>query len=194
MGYTTDFWGQFDLTPQLSTEQREYLRAFNETRRMARDEEKAALLPDPVREAVGLPVGHEGAYFVGGQGFMGQGGDDSVVEYNEAPGMTKWRYPDEEYDRYLARRQEAIENGAQPGLWCQWTPNDDGTAIVWDGGEKFYDYVEWIEYIIRNFLKPWGIVANGDVEWQGEEPADRGRIQVRDNVVRAATYTLHWAS
>jgi hypothetical protein len=31
----------------------------------------------------------------------------------------------------------------QPGLWCQWIPNEDGTAICWDGGEKFYNSIEW---------------------------------------------------
>ena len=25
----------------------------------------------------------------------------------------------------------------QPGLWCDWTPTDDGSAIRWNGTEKF---------------------------------------------------------
>jgi hypothetical protein len=32
---------------------------------MKRDAEKASKLADPVREAVGLPIGTEGEYFVG---------------------------------------------------------------------------------------------------------------------------------
>jgi hypothetical protein len=69
----------------------------------------------------------------------------------------------------------------QPGLWNQWIPNDDGTCIVWDGGEKFYHYVEWLRYITTHFLKPWGYVMNGKVSFQGEEQYDGGQIFARDN-------------
>lgn len=71
----------------------------------------------------------------------------------------------------------------QPGLWCQWAPTDDRNAIEWDGGEKFYAYVEWLEYIIKNVLKPKGYKLNGEVEYQGETPKDFGKIVVTDNVV-----------
>ena len=40
----------------------------------------------------------------------------------------------------------------QPGLWCHWVPNDDGTAIEWDGGEKFNHSAEWMAYLIEHFL------------------------------------------
>ena len=40
----------------------------------------------------------------------------------------------------------------QPSLWCQWTCNDDGTAIEWDGGEKFYAAAEWMAYLRTYFL------------------------------------------
>lgn len=71
----------------------------------------------------------------------------------------------------------------QPGLWCQWVPNKKGTAIEWDGGEKFYYYVGWLEYIVKHFLGPWGYVLNGEVKWKGEERGDRGTIVVVNNVV-----------
>jgi hypothetical protein len=71
----------------------------------------------------------------------------------------------------------------QPGLWCQWNPSEDGTEIVWDGSEKFYNYVEWIEYLIDTFLEPWGYKVNGSVVWQGEDTGDVGVIEVKDNVV-----------
>jgi hypothetical protein len=44
----------------------------------------------------------------------------------------------------------------QPELYCQWTPNKEGITIEWDTGEKFYGYIEWIEYLINQFLKKWG--------------------------------------
>jgi hypothetical protein len=71
-------------------------------------------------------------------------------------------------------------------------PNDDGTAIVWDGGEKFYEYVDWIEYLINNFLQPWGYVLNGEVEWFGEDRDDRGLIVVDNNAVSTKTAVVSY--
>lgn len=70
-----------------------------------------------------------------------------------------------------------------PSFYCQWTPNSDGTALEWDGGEKFYEYVAWLEYLIKNFFEPWGIKLNGSVNWRGEEWSDTGTINVTDNEV-----------
>ena len=68
-------------------------------------------------------------------------------------------------------------------MWCQWIPDGGEDAIVWDQQEKFYYYVEWLEYIIKHFLQPWGYVLNGEVEWTGEARNDIGVICVNDNVV-----------
>ena len=54
---------------------------------------------------------------------------------------------------------------------------------MWDEGEKFYDYVEWMEYLIEKILKPRGYVVNGQVTWQGEDSDDKGMIDIRANVV-----------
>lgn len=159
MGYTTDFDGEFECTPQLSEDHRKYLKAFASTRRMNRDTEKTKDRPDPLREKVGLPVGTQGEYFVNEGGHAGQKHSDDILNYNSPP-IT------------------------QSGLWCQWVPNENGTAIQWDYGEKFYYYTEWIEYIISNFMKPWGYKLNGEVKWRGEEWGDEGLIKIEDNEVR----------
>lgn len=159
MGYNTDFAGKFDLDRPLAPEHAAYLRKFNQTRRMRRNAEITDTRPDPLRLAVGLPVGEEGGYFVGTDGSMGQEfGAADILDYNVAP-------------------------VGQPELWCNWTPNDTGTAIEWDGGEKFYGYIPWIKYLIRHFLEPWGYVLNGEVEWWGEEQGDTGTIMIEDNSV-----------
>lgn len=38
-----------------------------------------------------------------------------------------------------------------PGIWCQWIINDDG-CLCWNSGEKFYNYVEWLEYLKKAIL------------------------------------------
>ena len=159
MGYTTDFWGEFTVTPALKPEHLAYLKQFGDTRRMKRDATKAEKMPDPIRDAACLPVGPEGSFFVGATGHAGQDKDDSIVEYNDPP-------------------------VGQPGLWCQWIPSEDGTSIAWDGSEKFYCYAEWLEYLIENFLDPWGYVLDGEVQWQGEESGDMGKLIVEDNLLQ----------
>jgi hypothetical protein len=112
----------------------------------------------------------KGPYFVDGTEEFGQGKDPDIRNYNSPP------------------------NG-QPGLWCQWVPTEDGTAIVWNDQEKFYESVAWMEYLIEHFLKPGALAAaqlpflqanhilNGTITAQGEELDDRWLLVVKDNVV-----------
>jgi hypothetical protein len=151
----SQFWSLFALKPEHAA----YLTAFSSTRRMKRDARKAEEFPDPVRLAAGLPVGKEGGYFVGGGRPWLQDRDSSVLDYNLPP----W---------------------GQPGLWCKWAPDRDGRAIGWNGAEKFYDYIEWLEYLIEHFLGPWGYVLNGQIQWRGENREDRGVIVVSENGVK----------
>lgn len=159
MGYTTDFNGEFAIEPTLDHRQVTYLIQLNETRRYRRDSELTAERPDPIREAVGLPVGNEGEYFVGEGGMRGQSQSIDCVEYNQPP-------------------------RSQPSLWLQWRPTEDGKKLEWDGGEKFYQYVEWLQYLIDHFFEPWGKKLNGKVSWEGESSGDLGKIVVEDNRVR----------
>lgn len=115
MGYSTDFYGRFDLDRPLSRAHEKTLREFANTR-------------------------HEGN-----------------------------RFSKEIY----------------PGIWCQWVPTEDGAGIEWDEGEKFYEYTDWLEYIVEHFLKPWGYVLNGKVDWEGEARDDVGTIYVKDNKIEA---------
>jgi len=160
MGYTTSFSGHFGFNRPIEQKHADYINAFSGSRRMKRHPVIAAKLKDDLRIAVGLPIGIDGAYFVGGGGFAGQDKDDPVLEYN-APG------------------------GEQPGLWCQWAVNQKENILEWDGSEKFYNYVEWLEYLIKNFFEPWGYSLNGFVNWQGEDDGDTGTIVVKHNEVKA---------
>lgn len=156
MGYTTDFYGRFELNKELDEETFMFLKRFNETRRMKFDP-----------KVIGQEHGVDGEFFVGHhQDFSGffagqvERDFDGLVEYNTPP-------------------------RTQPGLWCQWVPSEDRKGIEWDGGEKFYHYTEWLQYIITNFLQPKGYILNGQVEWAGEDRRDNGVITVKNNVVNA---------
>lgn len=120
-----------------------------------------------------------GPYYATDDGQFGQSDAGGVLDFNTPP-------------------------EGQPGLWCQWVPTDDGTAIEWDGGEKFYDAPEWLAYLIAHFLAPEAFAQgstadprlahftfdhelDGTVDAQGDDPDDRWRLRVVGNVVR----TLH---
>jgi hypothetical protein len=108
--------------------------------------------------SVGPEYGIEGEFYVDGTGWAGQDSDTTVIDYNRPP-------------------------STQPGLWCQWVPTDDGSELVWDGGEKFYSYVEWLNYLIDKILAPRGYTLNGECKWFGEERSDFGVIIVKNNKV-----------
>jgi hypothetical protein len=59
--------------------------------------------------------------------------------------------------------------------------SEDGKYLAWDGMERFYRYVEWLQYLIANFFTLWGRALNGQVKWQGEEWGDFGTIVIADN-------------
>jgi hypothetical protein len=187
MGYTTDFQGQLSFDRVLTNEEVNYIKKFNDSRRMKRDVSKLYELYKGEGGNPFLPkeqtYGNEGEYFVGGTGHAGQDRDDSIINYNESPGIVI-KSNDEDFGTYWSRRTKQIEDGlCQPGLWCQWTTNEEGTCLEWDGGEKFYNYVEWLKYLINHFFEKWGVKLNGEITWEGEESEDMGKIIVVDNVV-----------
>ena len=111
-----------------------------------------------------------GPYFVGGTGDFGQGDDEDIINSNQPP-------------------------VGQPGLWCQWIPTDDGTGIEWDGGEKFYNAAEWMQYLIDHFFGANPIAKqvdpdagdffqshtfSGVIEAYGEEREDVWRICIEN--------------
>ena len=113
-----------------------------------------------------------GPYYIGG-GDFGQAREEDVIDYNRPP-------------------------KGQPGLWCQWVATNEGDAIEWDGGEKFYEATEWMQYIIDHFIGKdplaklnnpeefgflQGHTVNGEIYAEGEESDDRWKIVVSDNIV-----------
>ena len=75
----------------------------------------------------------------------------------------------------------------QPSLWCQWIINEDGD-LCWDEGEKFYNYIEWLRYLIDNFFIKENLILNGKVDFQGEEDDDKGTIEIENNIIKVIRY------
>lgn len=120
----------------------------------------------------------KGPLYVGGETAAGGGYSKDIHDYNEPP-------------------------EDQPSLWLQWVPTEDGTAIEWDGNEKFYYSEEWMTYIIDNLFASsardyvsrhhtgdkrlndftFNHVFNGSIIAQGEDPSDRWKLIVTDNTV-----------
>jgi hypothetical protein len=117
---------------------------------------------------VAKKYGVEGEFYVKDTENMGQSHNPNIIDYNRPP-------------------------KTQPGLWCQWSIREDRKTIEWDGGEKFYEYIEWMKYLIEKILKPRDYVVNGECTWQGEEPEDSGILAVEGNEVivkQAVTFYL----
>jgi predicted DNA-binding WGR domain protein len=155
MGYTTNFSGKFKITPPMSVDHANYLRAFSDSRRTKRISYLSQSSPDPLRNRVNLPLGVEGEFIV-----------------NE----TGWSY-DRSNDVNTPPK-------TQPSLYCQWTVTNDNSFLEWNGAEKFYEYVPWLNYIIENFMKRWNYTLNGVVAWHGENEKDGGVISIKNNDVK----------
>lgn len=96
-------------------------------------------------------------------------------------------FMDELYD--TRHGDDAHEDPGFPSFYCQWVFDDHTSTIQWDGGEKFYGYVEWMKIVCKK-ADHFGLVCNGKVRWQGENLADTGVITVEDNIV--STGPLKW--
>lgn len=166
MGYTTEFEGNLNIDEKMKKEHIEYVNLLSRTRRMKRDVNIIkALYPNWALMCLDGNLGTEGEFFCNPVSH-GQVNDRSVIDYNRPP-------------------------TTQPGLWCDWIlkqDKDENVTLEWDGGEKFYDYVEWLDYLIVKILNPWGYHPYGVFLYAGEESDDAGYIIVEDNKIKCFDY------
>jgi hypothetical protein len=90
---------------------------------------------------------------------------------------------EEHRDELLDLARVGCREPGSPGGYVQWEPTEDGKALRWDQGEKFYDYTEWLQFLIDSRLGPWGHTVSGAVAWAGEEVGDNGVLTVEGNKV-----------
>ena len=153
MGYTTWFEGGLTPNKPFKKEFVNYINAFSEKRHEPRDVE-IIKRSDPDWAKHCLD-GNLGPY---GMYYVGNF-DEGVI------------------DRSLAKSYTC------PGYWCNWCINEETGVVEWNGGEKFYQYTDWLIYLIENFFEPAGYILNGEFIWIGEDSDDRGKISVVNNKV-----------
>lgn len=102
----------------------------------------------------------------------------TVREYKELIKLANYDSKDDGTYKLYTNTPETI-----PDSYLQWEPTDDGTGLQWNYGEKFYDYIHWLRWLIKHYFKPHDIVLNGQIQWQGEEIGDCGIIKVINNKV-----------
>lgn len=160
MSYTYDLIGKLSVSPPLSADQVAYIQEFSHSYRH-KFAPKWQSWPNPLREAVGLPVGIEGEYI---SSAMGTGVD------------------------FIENCMEVDTNtpNNQPSFQCCWTTTAKGNVVKWNKLGRTFAPVQWLEYMMEHFFKPWGVTLNGKVECHGEAKEDRTLIVVTNNTVRHA--------
>jgi len=151
LGYTTEFTGRFNLNKKLEDKHSLFLKNYARTRHCSYKVKPSNCMID-----VNISPGYFGEFFAA----------DNSDYYNS------------KYEKFIT---EMNDNPNTPGLWCNWQPTEDNLGIEWNGMEKFYSYVEWLNFIMSKFLIPWGYELSGSIFFQGEDEEDNGVIKVKDN-------------
>jgi hypothetical protein len=84
---------------------------------------------------------------------------------------------------YIGEGYDSISK-KYPSRYCKWTVSLNKRALVWDKMEKFYNYVNWLEYLISHFFAVWGVQLNGTIKWKGANRGDQGTITMKNNKIR----------
>ena len=157
MGYNTCFEGCIEINKPVDEETKKLLKGLASTRRMRRDVEiLAKRLNIDMKKCIEL-YGEEGEFYFHDDNVYGQTKTEDIITYNDPP-------------------------KSQPGLWCQWILDENINSLVWDEQDKFYEFEEWMIYLV-NILSKRNYILNGEISWEGEDQDDKGTIIVKDNVV-----------
>ena len=108
--------------------------------------------------------------------------------------LDNFKEANQEFEAFLAEMKrigtlDPNENYDNPYSYNQWVVRDvrsyrlEWQELRWDEVEKFYDYVAWLEHIIKYVFSPRGYVLSGKVNYFGEDDHDMGYIKIEDNVV-----------
>jgi len=160
MGYTTNFEGEFTFNKQVDKELEKYVNNFARTRHMLYNTEW-------IKKE--LP-------FWRAFTFDGNLGKNGCLIADENHVFDVWPNENEKWVK------DVNDSGDCPSLWANW--KIENNTLVWNGAEKFYSYVEWLEFYITNFFEPNDLKLSGVVYFYGEDREDCGSIIIDENFVK----------
>ena len=188
MGYTTDFSGCAEFNKPLSKELADYINNFSRRRHVKRDVDKIKEMDPAWKDhCFNGDLGPEGLYYLVPLTLT-----EKQIQTDLPAGKLGKKADNTYYDPFGQLVDVSVINSdcppkGCPELWCQWIITDNG-VLEWDGGEKFYSYKEWLEFLIEHFFAPSGYILNGAIEWQGEDRDDYGTMVIENNVVTQHFY------
>lgn len=153
MGYTTTFDGMVSVEPPLNAAEVAYLKKFNDSRRMKRE---------------------QGPYYVDGPGFAGQDDDGKILDYNRAPDgqpglWCQWTAADDGSSIYW----DGAEKFYDAAEWMAYVIDHflkPGAAAYAASDPQFNEFT-------------FDHVLNGVIAAEGEQSGDIWRIVVTNNEV-----------
>jgi hypothetical protein len=91
----------------------------------------------------------------------------------------------------LAALGAAARDEGEPRFQCGWLACEDGCCLTHSGDEKYGDPAGWLRYLVRSYLKPRELRADGMVVGCRRDIEELFAIQVRANRV---TEKVLWPS
>lgn len=149
------FQGSFNLTPGLSEAQASYLQAFLAVQHGFWPSEYVQQQADPLREAVGLPLGEDAAFYVG--------------HYSNG---LKGRHP-------FINKHITISPGPgdQPHCGnCPWQLSPDSSKLVPDKKKLAAMPLKWLGWLVSNILTTWKINVTGVASYDDPCTSQEGRV------------------
>ena len=149
------FQGAFHLTPALSTAQIAYVQAFLSVQHGFWPLPYVQQQPDVLREATGLRLGVDAAFFVGHSSNGLNGRNPFIDKHHLIPSGP----------------------GGQPHCGsCPWQLSDDGTQLLPDKKKLAAMPLKWLGWLVTNLLLPWNIDIKGLVSYEDPCTSQEGQI------------------
>ena len=78
-------------------------------------------------------------------------------------------------------------------IWNELRFSEDGAKVIFPD-EARSDTPYWVRWLVEHFVKPYGSTLVGEVEWEGDERDDYGRIVAKDGEIRVydGNVSIEW--
>lgn len=86
-------------------------------------------------------------------------------------------------------KQYSVNDDRTPSMYCEWIFDPHGKRLAWNTAAANYEtYIDWLKYIMDNFLIPWNYTLNGNTKYQkGYKIVD---VFINDNNIETSEYWI----